>query len=76
MNQKLNNPVLMKELKLRFRFFKSITGIMFYLGAMCIFVVGFLMITTQFTGSGYFRPNQSYYLLSCFLFCKWHWLCL
>lgn len=62
MNQKLNNPVLMKELKLRFRFFKSITGIMFYLGAMCIFVVGFLMITTQFTGSGYFRPNQSYYL--------------
>lgn len=62
MMQKLNNPVLMKELKLRFRFFKSITGIMSYLVVMCIFVVGFLMITTQFTGSGYFRPEQSYYL--------------
>lgn len=62
MMQKLNNPVLMKELKLRFRFFKSITGIMFYLGAMCVFVIGFFMITTQFTGSGYFRPDQSYYL--------------
>lgn len=62
MMQKLNNPVLMKELKLRFRFFKSVTGIMFYLGAMCVFVVGFFMITTQFTGSGYFRPNESYIL--------------
>ncbi|WP_332645587.1 ABC transporter permease [Lysinibacillus sp. 54212] len=62
MMQKLYNPVLMKELKLRFRFFKSITGIMFYLGAMCVFVVGFFMITTQFTGTGYFRPDQSYYL--------------
>lgn len=62
MMQKLNNPVLMKELKLRFRFFKSVTGIMFYLGVMCVFVIGFFMITTQFTGSGYFRPDQSYYL--------------
>lgn len=62
MMQKLYNPVLMKELKLRFRFFKSITGIMFYLGALLVFVVGFFMITTQFTGSGYFRPDQSFFL--------------
>jgi len=62
MLQKLYNPVLMKELKLRFRFFKSITGLMFYLLALCIVVIGFFMIVTQFNGSGYFRPSESFYL--------------
>ena len=62
MLQKLYNPVLMKELKLRFRFFKSITGLMFYLIALCIVVTGFFMIVTQFNGSGYFRPSESFIL--------------
>ncbi|WP_431029853.1 ABC transporter permease [Lysinibacillus sp. LZ02] len=62
MMQKLYNPVLMKELKLRFRFFKSITGLMFYLLALCIVVIGFFMIVTQFSGTGYFRPSESLYL--------------
>lgn len=62
MLQKLYNPVLMKELKLRFRFFKSITGLMFYLLALCITVIGFFMIVTRFNGSGYFRPSESFYL--------------
>ena len=62
MLQKLYNPVLMKELKLRFRFFKSITGLMFYLLALCIVVIGFFMIVTQFNGSGYFRPSESFIL--------------
>ena len=62
MLQKLYNPVLMKELKLRFRFFKSITGLMFYLLALCIVVSGFFMIVTQFSGRGYFRPSESFIL--------------
>ena len=62
MLQKLYNPVLMKELKLRFRFFKSITGLMFYLISLCIVVTGFFMIVTQFNGSGYFRPSESFAL--------------
>lgn len=54
------NPVLMKELKLRFRAFKSFSGLMFYLAVLCIFVVGFLMVYTQFTGTGFFRPSESF----------------
>ena len=62
MLQKLYNPVLMKELKLRFRFFKSITGLTLYLLALCITLIGFFMIVTRFTGSGYVRPSESIYL--------------
>lgn len=56
------NPVLFKELKLRFRSFKSFSGLMFYLAALCIVVVGFLLVTTSFTGTGFFEPSASFYL--------------
>lgn len=62
MRVNVNNPVLVKEVKLRFRSLKSFTGILFYLIAMSIFVFGFIFLTTSFTGSGFFRPEQSFFL--------------
>ncbi|MGI2327367.1 ABC transporter permease [Planococcus sp. YIM B11945] len=60
----LENPVLVKELKLRFRSLKSFTGILFYLIAMSIFVFGFIFLTTSFSGNAYFRPDESFMLFS------------
>lgn len=57
---RFSNPVLLKELKLRFRAFKSFSGLMFYLAVLCIFVAGFLLIYTQFSGTGFFRPSDSF----------------
>lgn len=57
---RFSNPVLLKELKLRFRAFKSFSGLMFYLAVLCIFVVGFLLVYTQFSGTGFFRPRDSF----------------
>lgn len=68
MKQALTNPVLKKEIKLRFRSLKSFTGILFYLIAMCIFVFGFIMLTTSFTGTGYFRPDESFFMFSMLTF--------
>lgn len=62
MRLNVDNPVLVKEVKLRFRSLKSFTGILFYLIAMSIFVFGFIFLTTSFSGSGFFRPEQSYLL--------------
>lgn len=62
MRVNVNNPVLVKEVKLRFRSLKSFTGILFYLIAMSIFVFGFIFLTTAFTGSGFFRPEESFFL--------------
>ena len=59
-----SNPVLVKEIKLRFRPPKSFVGILFYLIAMCIFVFGFILLTTQFTGTGYFRPEESFFMFT------------
>ena len=59
-----SNPVLVKEIKLRFRSPKSFVGILFYLIAMCIFVFGFILLTTQFTGTGYFRPEESFFMFT------------
>lgn len=64
MMNRFSNPVLMKELKLRFRAFKSFSGLMFYLAVLCIFVVGFLMIYTQFSGTAFFRPSDSFTMFS------------
>ena len=58
--ERFSNPVLLKELKLRFRAFKSFSGLMFYLGVLCIFVAGFLLVFTQFSGTSFFRPNESF----------------
>nr|WP_106782111.1 ABC transporter permease subunit [Lysinibacillus timonensis] len=64
MQQRFSNPVLMKELKLRFRAFKSFSGLMFYLFLLFIFVGGFLSVFTQFTGTGFFRPNESFIMFA------------
>ena len=59
-----NNPVLHKEVKLRFRSPKSFSGILFYLIAMCIFVFGFIFVTMKINGTTYFRPEESLILFS------------
>ncbi|MDN4608952.1 ABC transporter permease [Sporosarcina highlanderae] len=59
-----NNPVLFKELKLRFRSFKGFNGILFFLLAMCVFVFGYIFLTVNMTGSSYFRPSQSFVLFA------------
>ena len=62
MRVNVNNPVLVKEVKLRFRSLKSFIGILFYLIAMSIFVFGFIFLTTAFSGTGFFRPEESFFL--------------
>ncbi|MGE7693288.1 ABC transporter permease [Lysinibacillus sp. NPDC094177] len=64
MMERFYNPVFVKELKLRFRSFKSFSGLMFYLAVICIFIVGFLLITTGFTGKGFFRPDMSFMMFA------------
>ncbi|MCZ8536480.1 ABC transporter permease [Paenisporosarcina quisquiliarum] len=68
MRMNMNNPVLVKEVKLRFRSLKSFTGILFYLIAMSIFVFGFIFLTTAFTGTGFFRPEESFFLFGLLTF--------
>ncbi|MEA0554232.1 ABC transporter permease [Lysinibacillus irui] len=64
MMERFYNPVLVKELKLRFRSFKSFSGLMFYLAVLCIFIAGFLLLTTEFTGKGFFRPDTSFMMFA------------
>jgi len=64
MMERFYNPVLVKELKLRFRSFKSFSGLMFYLAVICIFIAGFLLLTTGFTGRGFFRPDTSFMMFA------------
>lgn len=64
MKEHLANPVLVKEIKLRFRSLKSFTGILFYLVAMSIFVFGFIFLATSLTGNGFFRPAESFMLFT------------
>lgn len=59
---KLSNPVLLKELKLRFRFFKSVTGLLFYLMTLIVFVLAYLAIVQTDSIAGYIRPTESYIL--------------
>lgn len=59
-----SNPVLSKELKLRFRSFKGFNGILFFLLAMCIFVFGYIFLTVSLGGNSYFRPSQSFVLFA------------
>jgi len=68
MRVNVNNPVLVKEVKLRFRSLKSFTGILFYLIAMSIFVFGFIFLNTSLTGTGFFRPEQSFLLFGMLTF--------
>lgn len=64
MKELLANPVLVKEIKLRFRNMKSFTGLFFYLLIMGIFVFGFINLTSSISGSGFFRPEESFMLFS------------
>ncbi|QPQ32250.1 ABC transporter permease [Lysinibacillus sp. JNUCC 51] len=64
MMERFYNPVFVKELKLRFRSFKSFSGLMFYLAVICIFIAGFLLITTEFTGKGFFKPEISFLMFA------------
>lgn len=59
---KFNNPVLQKELKLRFRFFKSVTGLLVYLTTLLIFVAGFLLVVLEFNEFNQLRPTESFIL--------------
>ncbi|WP_318615979.1 ABC transporter permease [Sporosarcina sp. YIM B06819] len=68
MKVNINNPVLFKELKLRFRSPKSFVGLLFYLVAMCLFVFGFIFLTMNITGVSYFRPTESMLLFSFLAF--------
>ncbi|NYF24067.1 ABC transporter permease [Sporosarcina sp. JAI121] len=68
MKMNFNNPVLFKELKLRFRSPKSFIGILFYLLAMCIFVFGFIFTTMNMSGTSYFRPSESFILFGLLSF--------
>jgi ABC-2 type transport system permease protein len=53
------NPVLNKEFKLRFRTFKSFLGILFYLLALSILIIGLVFIESLSNTQGYFKPDQS-----------------
>ncbi|MCM3610665.1 ABC transporter permease [Planococcus sp. MERTA32b] len=64
MKELLANPVMVKEIKLRFRNMKSFTGLFFYLLIMGIFVFGFINLTSSISGSGFFRPEESFLLFS------------
>lgn len=59
---KFSNPVLLKELKLRFRFFKSVLGLLFYLITLLVFVYAYLTVVQIGNNSGYIRPTESFYL--------------
>lgn len=68
MKLNFNNPVLSKELKLRFRSGKSFSSILFYLLVMCIFVFGFIFTMMTVNGTSYFRPSESLILFSLLSF--------
>jgi ABC-2 type transport system permease protein len=53
------NPVLNKEFKLRFRTFKSFLGILFYLLALGLIIIGFVFIESLSSNRGFFKPDQS-----------------
>ncbi|MBK3495377.1 ABC transporter permease subunit [Viridibacillus sp. YIM B01967] len=64
MKSMFTNPVLIKEFKLRFRAFKSFSGIMFYLLALSIFVFGFIFVLMDFNISGFISSEESVMLFS------------
>lgn len=59
MNSIWLNPVLIKEIKLRFRSFKGFLGLLFYLLALAIVMIGFIFLETRNSPMGLFRPEQS-----------------
>ncbi|MFD2045783.1 ABC transporter permease [Ornithinibacillus salinisoli] len=59
MKSLLINPVLNKEIKLRFRSFKGFLGVFFYLFALGVVAIGFIIVNTVYSSSVMFRPEQS-----------------
>lgn len=55
----IDNPVLKKELKLRFRSFKSFSGLLFYLLTLIIFVGGYFLVTMNFKGQGFISTETN-----------------
>lgn len=53
----IHNAVLKKELKLRFRSFKSFSGLLFYLLTLVVFALGFLLIVLGFKKEGYLSAD-------------------
>lgn len=59
MRSLLMNPVLNKEIKLRFRSFKSFLGVFFYLFVLGGIALGFMIMTNFNSATNIFRPEQS-----------------
>jgi len=53
------NPVLNKELKLRFRSGKTFVGILFYLLALTLLMVALMYVLRTSSPSGFFKPQES-----------------
>lgn len=65
MNFKIANPVLLKELKQRFRNAKSFSSLAFYLIALTLFIIAYFIIMSGVFSQGYVQPESSF-----FLFCS------
>ena len=59
MMERFYNPVLVKELKLRFRSFKSFSGLMFYLAVLCIFIAGFYCLQLNLLAEASLNQRQA-----------------
>lgn len=64
MKQFIHNPVLNKELKLRFRTGKSFLGILFYLLAIGLIMISFIYTQSFSSGAIYFRPEESRFMFT------------
>lgn len=62
------NPVLSKELKLRFRSGKSFLGLLFYLLALSILLCGYMYIEIMSNANGFFKPENSRVMFMLFSF--------
>ena len=64
----LLNPVLNKELKLRFRTGKTFVGLLFYLLALSLLMIAFMFIQSQENPIGFFKPQDSRLMFMFFSF--------
>ncbi|WAA10680.1 ABC transporter permease [Fervidibacillus albus] len=60
--KRFNNPVLFKELKLRFRSRKSFIGLLFYLLSLGLLVIGFIYSRSFSSPFGFFHPVESQWM--------------
>ncbi|MER2036533.1 MAG: ABC transporter permease subunit [Solibacillus sp.] len=62
MNHRPFNPVLLKEIKLRFRNAKSFSSLAFYLIAITLFILAYFIIMTGVIQTSYMNPTNSFIL--------------